>query len=428
MFKNIVSFVGSFLDLDSMIFLKYFFNSFGCCNLNYQWDTRCLSDFRFNFLLSNTLSELEKMSFCFFFGLNLRAESPLLNSRLRKSFLRLGSNFVCFSFGLSLDSISFPVYNLGNSLKSFKKLIEGRFYFFSNFLFHNSFKGSISFRMFNFARNFNDVVSFFVGSSFYTRFDIDFFFESVGYLFKKVYVPFRSYVNIISNNIGRISFFEVGGCSTVNSLSFEGSSYSGGLFAYFLGTDELPFSKDILESFNFLVYQGSFFNYNDFFSMLNLIIPVSVYVENSAVYINVEGRLRESVQAIMPTRFVYSDLEVFDLLLIYRYVFFSFNYSIFDDFVFVMSFFNLLISYSCLFFFDISLRFLRKWIGCYEERIFVLPLEYFLFLNLKCMKYYNTLFSRSFNSYYTSDIYSRNSKTLALCYLKLPLDNFSINV
>lgn len=125
-FALVETFLGSFLDLESTFSLKSFFNSFGCSNINYEANYGAPFDYRFSFLLPVALADLEKVSLCFFLGVNLRLEAPLLHSRLRKSFLSGEHPFLCFSFCSSLEPTSFPIFNLGSSPKDFKTFVEGR--------------------------------------------------------------------------------------------------------------------------------------------------------------------------------------------------------------------------------------------------------------------------------------------------------------
>lgn len=71
-----------------------------------------LSDFRFLYLLNDTIVNLETKINNLFIGLNLRLESPLLNARLRKSYL-VNTGFISYSFGLAVNYLTYPVLNLG---------------------------------------------------------------------------------------------------------------------------------------------------------------------------------------------------------------------------------------------------------------------------------------------------------------------------
>lgn len=128
-FNYIQAFCGPFFDLNSSFYIKKFFNSFGCCNITYYENSSLypIFDFRIFYSLNKTLIELENINNFFFLGTNLRMELPLLNLRLRKNFLE-NKNMISYSFGLSLNYLTFPVQSLGNSIRSFKDFIEGKFY------------------------------------------------------------------------------------------------------------------------------------------------------------------------------------------------------------------------------------------------------------------------------------------------------------
>lgn len=114
LFKNnlIESFCGPFIDLESGITLKYFFNNFGCSNIWFFNNFSSSIDFRYYFELNDTLSNIENKSNILFVGTNLRLESPLINARIRKSYLN-NLSFNAYSFGLSINYLTYPVINLG---------------------------------------------------------------------------------------------------------------------------------------------------------------------------------------------------------------------------------------------------------------------------------------------------------------------------
>src|SRR5690606_36673223 len=114
---------GLFVDLELTLSFKDFFSSFGCANFYYEVGVSYLFDFRFFFLLNNTLSYLEHISVFVLIGTNLRLEVPLLNSRIRKNYL--GNDLMAiFSLGLAVDYLTIPVVNFGNSLKVLKSFLE----------------------------------------------------------------------------------------------------------------------------------------------------------------------------------------------------------------------------------------------------------------------------------------------------------------
>lgn len=113
-YKNnfIESYCGPFLDIESAISLKYFFNNFGCSNIRYVNDFCSFLDFRIFFQLNDTLINIENKTNILFLGTQLRLEAPLINARLRKSYLN-NVLFSAYSFGLSVNHLTYPVLNLG---------------------------------------------------------------------------------------------------------------------------------------------------------------------------------------------------------------------------------------------------------------------------------------------------------------------------
>ncbi len=421
-FSFIEVFTGPFLDLEGSFAVKSFFNSFGCSNINYQFNNSFSFDHRFNFLLSSTLLHLDKLFFCVFLGLNLRVECPLLNSRLRKSFLRNSSVFLCLYFGLSLEYLSFPVFSLGNSLRSFRGFIEGRSLLFGSFFFDLN---SVFFKILNLDFHIYKNCSFFIGSSVLNRPDCSFFFDGVALFISQHSSLFNFKLNIISDYLGRISSFEIGSLPGVNSSNFVFNRGSrGSSFLYFLGTDELFNTFDDYKFGNFFVYQGSFFNYNFFFQFMHLIFPVSIYTERVSSFLNIEGRLRRTCKAVTPFHFVYTDLEIFKALFYFKNMFFSSNFSVISNFKYTSSFFFTFIDYSCVFFFNIMENTFKH---VYKENLLVPLYVGNLVYHYKVVKIYNTVISRDFSHYYNSDIFSRNSKILSICFMKASFHNFTRN-
>lgn len=178
-FTFFYSLCGPFLDLETVVSTKIFLNSFGCSNFNYQFNYDLVFDFRFSFLLNSTIIGLEDIFSCFFLGLNLRMEIPLLNVRLRKSFLKNDNFLLAFSLGFSLDNVSYPIINFGNNLGIFKKILTGHFEFLNFFLL----KDFISLKFFNFKFMLYDNFTFFLGNSVISRFDSNFFLGSFSSFF-----------------------------------------------------------------------------------------------------------------------------------------------------------------------------------------------------------------------------------------------------
>lgn len=393
---------GSFLDLEGALAIKSFFSSLGCSNLNYEYNCNLSFDFRYSYLLNNTLTEIENVFVSFFLGLNLRLEAPLLSSRLRKSFLMNDSFLLAFSLGLSLDYLSFPVVNIGNYVLDFFKILEGKFFFFRLF-FLEEFK-NLKFLNYNFFL-FDDFFCF-LGDSILNRFDVGFFFDGFKFFFFKLFFDnalfFFRFFNVVSNFLGRSSCFEMGLLPGIRSF-LEASSHS---FIYLLGVDISVFH---ISAYNFIVYQGNFFND---VKNVSLFFPSSIFVEKQGNVLNIEGRLRKFVKVISSV--VFSDSEILEVLFIFKNFFFKF--------FLLHSFFNEILDYSCFFLSVLNLY--KNLLKSFFETFFF---ELFFF-NFKTFFFSSGLLVRFIDNYYNFDIFSKNSRTMSLSALKFFSKNFSFYI
>lgn len=171
---------GYFSDLRTVFSAKRFFSSLGCSNFYYINDCDFFVDFRFLFLLNNTIVALESLVLGLFLGVSLRLELPLLVSRLRKSFLNFGAKF--YSFGLAVDYLTFPVLNLGNSVKTFFSLASGCFFKLRDFVISDFLVCSLL----NYICTFFSKPVVFVGESLLSRFDSLSFLSLVSYFVNRI--------------------------------------------------------------------------------------------------------------------------------------------------------------------------------------------------------------------------------------------------
>lgn len=368
--------------------------------------------------MSNSLLALESFSFCLLVSLDLRIELPLLHTRLRKSFLKSEDSYIFFSLGLSLDYLSFPVVNLGNSLKTLLNILEGRFFFLTSFLLNNY----ISLKIINYYFCYFFNLSFLLGSSIFNRLDSSFFFDSIYYIFFKIsfnlpYVSF--FFNVVSNFLGRISTFEIGAVINKTSNSnFINNTFSNS-FLFLLAVDLLNFN--FKESF--IIFQGSFQNALKSLKQTFLVFPVSIFIENVFTFLNLEGLVRKTKKAITINSLIFNDSELLKSLFFYKDFFFKSNFSVLIYFYKTMFLFKDIINYMCFFFSS----FLQKMFYIFFN-FFAITVNFFvnfLFLNFSKIKILNSWFISFLNSHYFCDYYTKNSKIMLLSFLKTYNLNFS---
>lgn len=112
------------ISLEVLTLLKIFANKYSFIKLRLVDQDIKINDFEETFTLSQTQlnSSFESSEVCVLIGLNTRYESPFLNLKLRKRYLK--GNFKIFSLNSDLN-LTFPTTNLGNNINQLKNITEG---------------------------------------------------------------------------------------------------------------------------------------------------------------------------------------------------------------------------------------------------------------------------------------------------------------
>lgn len=172
-----------------------------------------------------------------------------MNARLRKNYLTK-IDFQAFSIGLGLNYLTFPVLNLGNSIKALLLLLEGRLFNISKLII----KDYYNLKYFN-VLNYNNL-NIFIGSFFLERLDGNFLVKSLLIFLKNLYLSYNN-LHIISKDLGRLISSELGGFYFKQTYLFNLNNKN--LFIYLCGVDLDKF--EFLKS-AFIIFQGFFFSIN----------------------------------------------------------------------------------------------------------------------------------------------------------------------
>lgn len=268
--NNFKVIVGMFLDLKVALALKKFFLTFGCSNIYYSNYNNSNNnfDFRYFFLLNKTLSELEILSFILFVSINLRLEAPLLNARIRKQYLYNSNNMYLFSIGLALSYLTYPVKNIGNSIKTFLKVLQGKARFFCDLFFKH-------FNTFSFLNdvNFSFVRPFIMlGCSLVERFD----FKNLFYSFHNhLYKYFEKYnIAFVSSTLGFLSFCDLA-LNKLHNLNLKNICY------FFFNEDNMT---HFASNKNFYIYQGFIMPKTNLFFKAHLFLLLKVLLNLMAYF------------------------------------------------------------------------------------------------------------------------------------------------
>lgn len=259
--------------------LKNFFHSFGCANIFYENIFYHKSDLRRFYLFGSSLQALENSALFLLVALNLRLESPLLNSRLRKNYLNNPASTRYFSLGLALDYLTFPVQNLGSSILSLFSFLEGKLAasksFFNISFFNLSFlqRAYLSLGMQPFLL---------LGSSLLHRKDTNALVSCCFSL--STYSPFTTFnIYLIADYLGKISFLH-----TVFNYRFSRRQPCSSSFLLLLESHSPQFSRVLpIDPSSFVVFQGSY--KNSLSLNANLLLPSKAYGEQESSYLNLNG-------------------------------------------------------------------------------------------------------------------------------------------
>ncbi|KAG9286575.1 hypothetical protein G9A89_005343 [Geosiphon pyriformis] len=268
---------GQLVDVESLVALKDLFNRIG--SDNFSIDTPNGSklpahgvDFRSNYLLNSTIAGVEEADVLLLVGTNPRHEAPILNTRIRKSYLHNGLDIGLIGF--SADT-TYEYEHIGTNSQALELLLQG-------------------------SHSFNKKLKeakhplIIIGSGVSEHPDAEFVYSAVARLIEKYQDKFfqdswQGY-GVLQRSASRVSIYDIGFIPSEHSLDIRPK------FIYLLGADEIN-PEDIPKD-TFVVYQGHHgdigANYAD------VILPGAAYTEKNVTYVNTEGRAQTTRAAVPP--------------------------------------------------------------------------------------------------------------------------------
>jgi len=193
----------------------------------------------------------------------------------------LNNEFKAYSLGLAVNYLTYPVLNLGCSINSLILFLEGKLFGLTSI-----FTDYYNINQFNLQ---NLSLHFFIGMSMFNRIDSeDLFYSLIRFLQSFVSLD---YLHVLSLHLGRISCVEMGLMSVFANIDYF---YFRKVSLYYLCGVDLEFFNF---SSNYCIFQGFFAN--NLYSQVNLILPACIYTEGEMSFINLEGRYRKTIHAIV---------------------------------------------------------------------------------------------------------------------------------
>ncbi|KTW26144.1 NADH dehydrogenase (quinone), G subunit [Pneumocystis carinii B80] len=266
---------GHLVDAESLICLKDLANRLGSENLalDQPEGDKPLPhgvDIRTNYLFNSTIRGIEQAGFILLVGTNPRHEAAVLNSRIRKSWLR--SNNIEIAMVGENSSTTYDYIYIGHNAIALKKALDG----------------GIGKKLREAERPM-----IIIGSAVAEQPDARFIYETIGkFVVKnkdKFLTPEWNGYNVLQRAASRNAAYDIG----FVTFSPETAKVKP-KFIYLLGADELS-AKDIPKD-SFVVYQG---HHGDLGAQYaDVILPSFAYTEQSGTYVNVEGRAQMTRPAI----------------------------------------------------------------------------------------------------------------------------------
>lgn len=250
---------GALADAESLVALKDLVNRLGSENTTTdvaQATSAHGVDVRSNYIFNSSIEGVEDADYILLVGTNPRHEAAVLNSRIRKVWLR--QDLQIARVGQEFDS-TFDVEDLGTSAADLKTALTGSY-------------GK------KLAEAKNPLII--VGSGVAQSEDANAIFSTVAEFASKnknFNTEGWNGVNLLHREAARVAALDLGFQSDVSAKA---------KFVYLLGADEVS-GADVPND-AFVVYQG---HHGDIgASFADVILPGSAYTEKSATYVNTEGR------------------------------------------------------------------------------------------------------------------------------------------
>jgi len=276
--QEMAAVTGNLADVESMLALKDLMKAAGVTNLDCRQDGAKLDvTSREHYIMNTPIAALEKADVVLFIGTDVRHEAPLVNTRLRKAYLRNGMQ--AFNLGAGQD-LTYPVTQLGENPQLLNELASG---------YHAAAQALKNAK--------NPVVM--VGVSALAREDGAEILRSALAIGAFCQREGWNGFNVLHNAAARVGALDIGFVPQQGGQDMAGIIHSiaeGGVkFLYLLGVDEVDttYFGDA-----FVVYQG---HHGDIGAhRADVVLPGAAYTEKNGTYVNTEGRVQQALQAVFP--------------------------------------------------------------------------------------------------------------------------------
>lgn len=291
--RGLEAIIGPMVDLETMVSIKDLFNRFDSDNIFIHYDSDIDSsvipkssdlDFRSNYIFNSKISGLEydEIDLLLIIGSNPRFEAPMVNARIRKSWRTHQLNRICVIGPKDMDLL-YEYQHLGDSVKDIEAILNGK---------------SLISKELEKCKN----PAIILGQQI-LRSNEQSTPGSLYQLVRALADKYKAQFNVLTGSASHNAALDLGiKPSSERELSNDSRQPS---LTWLFGVDDekLPLNKN-----NFIIYQGH--NGDIGASGSDLVLPGTAYTEKQATYVNMEGRVQQTLSAISPTPMVREDWRI----------------------------------------------------------------------------------------------------------------------
>jgi NADH-quinone oxidoreductase subunit G len=275
---KIAGITGDMNNMETLFSIKEFFEKIiKSKNLDSRSDDFYVnSNERMNYVFNTKIEGLEESDLILLIGTNPRFEATILNSRIRKAYLKNKTKI--YSVG-DVGDLTYPYEVLDNNTKLIKDIINNKNVMSEKII--NSKKPTII-----------------IGQSILKMKSGIYIFEEIKkYLLKnsKISNDWNS-LNVLSRNASTVGAYDLDILSSKNgeNITFKKIQENQFKIIFLFGQDDLKFKK----SKEFIIYIGSHGNKGAEIS--DIILPGVAYTEQDGYFTNLEGKIQKAYKASYP--------------------------------------------------------------------------------------------------------------------------------
>tara|TARA_B100000963_G_scaffold355796_1_gene374712 strand:+ start:4802 stop:6853 length:2052 start_codon:yes stop_codon:yes gene_type:complete len=283
--------VGDMVNLESALAFKKLFQLFKSDNLEFREKNFYInSEERLNYIFNSSINKIEESDLILLLGTNPRHEATMVNTRIRKAFLK---KVPIYSIG-NPGNLTYDYTILGNTTDDLKKIFEQK----------NDFSKKLI---------LSKKPIIIIGESALGAKNGQYIFEKTKQFLRQNNFINEEWnaLNFLPQNASTVGLIDLKIFSKGNDKNntfFEKLNQNKFKVIYLLGSDNLQIKKND----EFIIYQGSHGDRGA--EIADVILPSPAYTEQNGLYVNLEGRVQECKKASYPVGEALDDWKIFNLI------------------------------------------------------------------------------------------------------------------